>query len=158
VDKISKSIAGFINNSKGAQRVLRGIGKNPAIFSATAAFGLASVIRPKVLEILPFKDDKDRKASQATALASGLSDLLATAAIFIPLNKGIEKAAQVLLSNKGTFFGGNKSAVSQFKSITNRGAKLLFLVPLSIFRVHLVKPLLENINKKEKKRKIDKWA
>lgn len=156
VDKIGKNIAGYINNSKGAQKVLRGIGKNPAIFSAATAFGLASVVRPKVLEALPFKDDKDKKASQATALASGLSDLIATTAIFIPLNKGIEKASQILLSSKGTFFEGNKEAISQYKSVTNRGAKLLLLVPLSIFRVSLVKPFIKKINEKEKKRKLDK--
>ena len=34
IDKVSQKVANFINNSKGTQRVLTGIGKNPAIFSA----------------------------------------------------------------------------------------------------------------------------
>lgn len=159
VDKVCSRIAGFINNSNRTQRVLKGIGKNPAIFSAVASFGLASVIRPALLEKMPFKDDKDRKASQASAISSGLTDLVTTVAIFLPLNKGIGKASGILANSKNTFFNGNEKAVNQFKSITNRGFKLLFLVPISIARMKLIKPLINGLKGKDlKKRKLDKWA
>ena len=160
IDKISQSISGCINNHKEVQKVLKGIGENPAMFSAVASFGLASVIRPALLDKLPFKNDKDRKCSKASAISSGISDLVTTAAIFIPLNKGIEKAGEALLNSKGTFYSGNKDAVMQFNSITNRGFKLLFLVPIALARMSMIKPLMKKMSEKQenKKRKLDKWA
>ena len=160
IDKISQGISGCINNHKGVQKVLKGIGENPAMFSAVASFGLASVIRPALLDKLPFKNDKDRKCSKASAISSGVSDLVTTAAIFIPLNKGIEKAGEALLNSKGTFYSGNKDAVMQFNSITNRGFKLLFLVPIALARMSMIKPLMKKMSEKQenKKRKLDKWA
>ena len=160
IDKISQGIAGCINNHRGVQKVLCGIGKNPAIFSAVASFGLASVIRPAILDKMPFKNEKDKKCSKASAISSGVSDLLTTVAIFIPLNKGIEKAGEALLKSKYNFYADNKEAVAQFSSITNRGFKLLFLVPIALARMSMIKPLMKKMSEKEKvkKRKLDKWA
>jgi hypothetical protein len=163
VEKISSNIAGYINKSKGAQRVLKGIGENPAIFSAVASFGLASVMRPLVTEALPFKNEKDKKCSQASAISSGLMDLVATAAIFIPLNKSIEKASANLYSKGNAFYMGNDKAISQFKSLTNRGIKLLLVAPINAARMYLIKPLMKNVlgadkSNKGEKRKLNKWA
>ena len=160
IDKISQGIAGCINNHRGVQKVLYGIGKNPAIFSAVASFGLASVIRPLILDKMPFKNDKDKKCSKASAISSGISDLVTTALIFIPLNKGIEKAGESLLKGKYNFYADNKEAISQFNSITNRSFKLLFLIPIALARMAMIKPLMEKMSKKEecKKRKLDKWV
>ena len=162
IDKISQGIAGCINNHRGVQKTLEKIGNNPAIFSAVASFGLASVLRPMALDKLPFKNERDRKCSKASAISAGAMDLLATTAIFIPLNKGIEKASQTLLNSKNTFYSGNKDAVTQFKSITNRGFNLFLLVPLAFARMALVKPLINKMSEKEKtkvnKRKLDKWV
>lgn len=155
VDKISSKIAGFINKNKGAQRALQKVGDNPALFSAVTAFGLASVVKPAILGAMPFKNKKDKACSQATSIASGLTELAATAAIFIPLNKGISKASEVLLSSKGTIFENNKMMQGQFKSLTNRCARLLFLVPINILRTKMIKPLMKNIFEK---RKLDTWA
>ena len=161
VDKICSNIANHINKSQGTQKVLKKIGKNPAIFSAVTAFGMASILRPTIIGALPFKNNKDKKCSQASAVASGLTDLVTTAAIFIPLNKGIEKVSRALYESKGTFYSENKEGLRQFKSISNRGAKLLLLIPISIARVALIKPLMDNLFKDKKKpteRKLDKWA
>ena len=162
IDKISQGIAGCINNHGGVQKVLYKIGKNPAMFSDVASFGLASILRPAVLDKLPFKNDKDRKCSKASAISSGVVDLATTTAIFLPLNKGIEKAGQALFSSKNTFYSGNKDAITQFNSITNRGFKLLFLVPIALVRMSMIKPLINKMNSKEdnkvKKRKLDKWV
>ena len=160
IDKISQGIAGCINNHRGVQKVLCGIGKNPAIFSAVASFGLASILRPVILDKMPFKNEKDKKCSKASAISSGVSDLVTTAAIFIPLNKGIEKAGEALLKSKYNFYADNKEAVAQFSSITNRGFKLLFLVPIALARMSMIKPLMKKMSEKEKvkKRKLDKWA
>lgn len=160
IEKISQGISGCINNHKGVQRSLERIGRNPAMFSAVASFGLASVIRPAILDKMPFKNDKDRKCSKASAISSGISDLVTTAAIFIPLNKCIEKAGSTLLNEKNTFYSGNKDAITQFNSITNRGFKLLFLVPIALVRMSMIKPLMKKMSEKQenKKRKLDKWG
>ena len=147
VDRIAQRMAGWINNSSLAQKTLRGINKNPAVFSAVAAFGLASILRPIAIGLLPFKNDKDKKCSQASAVSAGLTELAATIAIFIPLNKAIENVSKSLYKSKGTFYTGNNVALRQFKSVTNRGCKLLALVPLSLMRFALVKPLMKKIFK-----------
>lgn len=159
VDKICTNIAGHINRNRGAQRVLKKIGDNPALFSAVTAFGLASVAKPAVLEVLPFKNEKDKSCSQATSIASGLTELVATAAIFIPLNKSIKKTSELLEKSSRSFFNDSKN-IEQFRSLTNRGAKLLFLIPINIARTKLIKPILCKVfeKKEEKKRKLDKWA
>lgn len=161
VNGIAKGIAGWIERSKGAQKALRSINKNPAIFSAVVSFGLASLLRPTAIGLLPFKNDKDKKCSQASAVSAGLVELASTIAIFIPLNKSIEKTSKSLYKSKGTFYEGNNIALRQFKSVTNRGAKLLFIIPMSLARFALIKPIMNSIFKEEKKvagRKMDKWA
>lgn len=161
VNGIAKGIAGWIERNKGAQKALRSINKNPAIFSAVVSFGLASLLRPTAIGLLPFKNDKDKKCSQASAVSAGLIELASTIAIFIPLNKSIEEVSKSLYKSKGTFYEGNNIALRQFKSVTNRGAKMLFIIPMSLARFALIKPIMNSIFKEEKKitgRKIDKWA
>ena len=152
VDRIAQRMAGWINRSEFAQRTLRGINKNPAVFSAITSFGLASILRPMTIGLLPFKNDKDKKCSQASAVSAGLTELAATAAIFIPLNKVIENVSKSLYSSKGTFYTNNHIALRQFKSVTNRGFKLLALIPLSMMRFSLVKPLMNKIFKDKGKK------
>ena len=163
VDKVAENIANWINRSEGAQKVLKSINKNPAIFSAITAFTLASVMRPAAIGVLPFKNKKDKKVSQASAVSAGLVELAATLAVFMPLNKAIENSSKALYKSKGTFYEGNNVALRQFKSVTNRGFKLLFLIPISMARFSLVKPLMNKIFtdkevKVEGERKLDKWA
>ena len=162
-DGIAKSVADWINKSERAQKVLKKINKNPAVFSAVVSFGLASVMRPTAIGVLPFKNDEDKKCSQASAISAGLIELASTVAIFVPLNKAIEKTSKSLYKNKGTFYEGNNLALRQFKSVTNRGAKMLFIIPMSLARFALIKPLLNSVLKKpekktEEEKKLDKWA
>lgn len=145
VDKVAQNIANWVNNSPKAQKVLRGINKNPAVFSAITAFTLASILRPAAIGLLPFKNEKDKKCSQASAVSAGLIELAATAAIFVPLNKVIENSSKALYNSKGTFYEGNNIALRQFKSVTNRSFKLLFLIPISLARFALVKPLMNRV-------------
>lgn len=162
-DGVAKGIADWINKSQGAQNALKKINKNPAVFSAVVSFGLASICRPLAIGALPFKNEKDKKCSQASAISAGLIELASTIAIFVPLNKSIEKTSKSLYKSKGTFYEGNNLALRQFKSVTNRGAKMLFIIPMSLARFALIKPLLNHVFKqkeepKEKEKRIDKWA
>lgn len=162
VDSIAGRVANWIGNSSRAQRALKQINKNPAVFSAVVSFGLASILRPVAIGVLPFKNDKDKKCSQASAISAGLIELASTIAIFIPLNKSIEEVSKSLYKSKGTFYEGNNLALRQFKSVTNRGAKMLFIIPMSLARFALIKPLLNSLFKEKKpvvaERKLNKWA
>ena len=162
VDGVAKRVAKWIGGSPKVQKALKGINKNPAVFSAVVSFGLASILRPVAIGALPFKNDKDKKCSQASAVSAGLIELASTIAIFVPLNKSIEKVSKSLYNSKGTFYEGNNSALRQFKSVTNRGAKMLFIIPMSLARFALIKPLLNSMFKdkpqKVAERKMDKWA
>lgn len=161
VDGVAKSVANWISGSERVQATLRGINRNPAIFSAVVSFGLASILRPSAIGILPFKNDKDKKCSQASAISAGLIELASTIAVFIPLNNCIENVSKSLYKSKGTFFEGNNVALRQFKSVTNRGAKMLFIAPMSLARFALIKPILNSIFKEKPKKtggKLDKWA
>lgn len=141
-----EAVSNFISNSKSAQKVLKGVSKNPAVYTAASAFVFASIMRPTLIGVLPFKDKKDKQYSQASAIASGFVDLAATTALFIPLNKKIEKASTQLT---GDVFQNSKS-VEQFKSLTNRGLKIMALIPISLARFSLVKPLVNSLFNKGK--------
>ena len=144
-------IANFLNNSKTAQSVLKSIDKNPAVYSAAASFVLAGVMRPAAIGVMPFKEKKDKQYSQASAVAAGLVELASTAAIFFPLNKSIAKASDNLYKAKGTIFHENAAALRQFKSITNRGIKAMALIPISLLRFSLVRPIVDTLFGKERK-------
>lgn len=161
VARITRGIANWVSNSERAQKTLKCINRNPAIFSAVVSFGLASILRPMAIGILPFKNDKDKKCSQASAVSAGLIELASTIAVFTPLNNSIEKVSKSLYKSKGTFYEGNNLALRQFKSVTNRGAKMLFIIPMSLARFALIKPILTNVFKEKPKKVaggINKWA
>lgn len=144
--KISR-IANFINNSKTAQKVLKSIDRNPAIYGAASSFVLAAVLRPSLIGCFNFKDEKDKKYSQASAIAAGSIELLSSIALFLPLNKSIENASKKLYDCKNTIFYQNAQRLRQYKSITNRGIKVLSLIPISLARFALVKPIVDTLFK-----------
>ena len=145
-----QAVSNFINNSVRTQKILKGVNNNPAVYTAAAAFVFASVMRPAFIGALPFKNEKDKRYSQASAVAAGLTDLAATAAIFIPLNKSISKASTQLTADVFQKSG----AKEQFKSVTNRSLKLLALAPISFLRFSLVKPIVKNVFEKRERDKL----
>ena len=151
-------IASFINKSKVAQGLLKGVNNNPAMVIAVMSFGLASIVRPAIIGCFNFKDKKDKRYSQASAIAAGLIELGATAAIFIPLNKCIANTSRALYNSKGSFYFHNNVGLRQFKSITNRGAKLLALIPMSLARFSLVKPVVNTLFKGKEESKVTSFG
>ena len=150
-------IASYINHSQTAQKFLRGVSDNTAIFAAGASFLIASGLRPALIGCMGFKDSKDKKTSQASAIATGLVELLTTVAIFIPFNKAICNTSKSLYNKSNTVYHENKELLRQFKSVTNRATKILLLPAISFLRFALVKPITNLLTKKEKgERKI--WA
>lgn len=146
-----KKIAEFINNSERTQKLLKHVNKNPAVYSAAAAFVLAGIMRPGLIGVMPFKEKKDKQYSQASAVAAGVIELASTCAIFLPLNKSIKAASDKLYKTKGSYFEGNAPALRQFKSLTNRGIKAALLIPISLARFALVRPIVDTLFGKEKK-------
>ena len=156
VDRVARNIANFINRSPKTQRVLEEVNKNNALYSGVISFALAGILRPVAIGVFPFKDKKDKQVSQISALSAGLVELGFTTAIFIPLNKYIEKTSKNLYKHKGSFFEGNNVALRSFKSVTNRSFKMLALIPMSLLRFGLIKPIMDNIN--NRKKGLNKWA
>ena len=144
-------VANFINRSKVIQSTLKHINKNPAMYNALASFTLASVMRPTLIGCFNFKDNKDKKYSQASSIAAGLVELAATAAIFLPLNKNICNASKILYSTGNTIYKNNPVPLRQFKSLTNRIIKAAALIPISLARFSLVKPIVDTLFKEKKK-------
>ena len=143
-------VANFINRSRTIQATLKHINKNPAMYNAIAAFTLASVMRPTLIGCFNFKDKKDKKYSQASSIAAGLVELAATAAIFLPLNKSICSASKILYNSSNTIYKNNPIPLRQFKSVTNRVIKAATLIPISLARFALVKPIVDIIFKDKK--------
>lgn len=155
---MAKKIANFINGSKGTQKFLEAVNKNNALYSGAISFVLAGIMRPLAIGLFPFKDKQDKQVSQISAVSAGLVELGFTTAIFIPLNKCIENASKNLYKHKGSFFEGNNVALRSFKSVTNRSFKMMALIPMSLLRFGLIKPIMDNFTKKEEGNKINKWA
>ena len=140
VDKI----ADFINHSKVTQKILRSVSDNPALASAGISFVAASIIRPFGQAALPIKDDKDKKYTIASSIATGVTDLLFAAAIFIPANKLIQKTSKELYSStKNTIYKENSQLLRSYKSLSNRFLKVLTLPGTSWLRFAMVAPFVK---------------
>ena len=157
IDKLAFNIANHINKSPKTQKVLENINRNNALYSGVISFALAGIMRPLAIGLFPFKDKKDKQVSQISAVSAGLVELGFTTAIFIPLNKCIEKASKNLYNTKGSFFEGNNVTLRAFKSSMNRSCSLLALIPMSLLRFGLIKPIMDAINSKKQKG-FNKWA
>lgn len=140
-----EKIANFINNSKGAQKLLKKVNDNPALYGALATGAFTLGLRPATIKAMPFKEKKDKQYSIASSLAAGAIELLGSALIFNGCNKAIKTASDNLYKTAGTIYHENPQVLRQFKSITNRGIKLLALIPLSIARFSLVKPIVNTL-------------
>ena len=88
VPKVNR-IANFINNSPKTQGVLKNINDNPSWYSALATAGFTMVLRPGTMLATSkqFKSKEDRNYSIASSISAGLTEVAASAALFLPLNK-----------------------------------------------------------------------
>jgi hypothetical protein len=147
VDKISN----FINNSKGAQKCLKSVSKNPAVFSTVAACVTAGLVRPLTIAPIPMKNKEDKKYSIASSVAAGLTELVTAPLIFMPFQKALNKSGEKLLKNGGELFANNAKNVKQYKSVTNRVFKMAVLPVVSLFRFATITPVVKALyGKKEK--------
>ena len=140
VDKVSKGIATYINNSKGLQKTLRGISKNPSLGGAASSFLLATTLRPAaILAITPDRDDA--KFGACSSISSAFVELVGSYALFKPMNKMIENSAKQLFDLEGSIYYKNPLLLRKYKSLTNRIGKLPLTFVLSMVRFSLIYPL-----------------
>lgn len=144
-------IADFINKSKITQKILRGVSDNPALASAGIAFVAASIFRPSMQYALPIKDKKDKAYTVASSVATGVTELALSAAIFIPANKLIQKTSKQLYSTtKNTIFKENPEILRSYKSLSNRFLKLGLLPLTSWARFAAIAPFVKFLFGKDK--------
>ena len=144
-------VVNFIERSKRTQKILMFFDKNPSIANSAYIFILASVLRPSTILLTSDKsEDKKQDAiySAAKSITSGVVDLVTSIAIFIPFNKAIDASTRKLFNNKNisTYFQ-NKEACSTWKSIVNRGTKILILPIISYFNFKYVRTLVDKMRK-----------
>lgn len=149
--KISQKVANFIEKSPKVQKILRFADKNPSLFNSGCVFTLATGLRPSAMILTSGKsEDKKQDAiySAAKSITSGFVDLTTSLAIFLPLNKVIDNSTRKLFNNPNvkTYFQ-NKEACSAWKSIANRGAKIMLLPIISYFNFKYVKVLVDKMRK-----------
>lgn len=150
VDKI----AGWINRSKGVQKVLKATSDNPALVSAGISFIAASIMRPTMQSVLPIKDKEDKKYTIASSVATGVTELALACAIFIPSKKVIDKTSKALYSStKETIYQKNPELLRQYKSLSNRFLKLGLLPVTSWARFAAIAPMVKLLFKKDKESK-----
>ena len=149
-----KSTAKFIANSKLSQTLLSAIDKNPSLAGSTLAFTVAVFAKPIAIATIP-KSNKDDKLdciySIARSISTGIADLAMGIAIFIPVNKLIDSAGKSLFNSKNTIYHNNKEMCSNFKSIFNRGFKILFLPAFAFAKFFLIDDFADGIAKKSSK-------
>ena len=145
------AIARWINNSKTTQKVLRAVSDNPALASAGISFIAASFMRPMAQAALPIKNKDDKRYTIASSVATGVTELGLACLMFIPVNKLIQKVSRNLYSSsKETIYKENPLLLRQFKSITNRGFKLLTLPLTSALRFAAITPFVKLLFGKNK--------
>jgi len=152
VDKI----AAWINKSKTAQKVLRAVSDNPALASAGVAFVAASIFRPTAQGLLPIKNKDDKRYTIASSVATGVTELALSAAIFIPANKLIQKTSKALYSStKETIYKENPTLLRSFKSLSNRFLKIALMPATAWLRFSAIAPFVKLLfGKKEKEKEV----
>lgn len=153
---MAKKIANFINGSKGTQDILRSCSKNPALWFSTASFLVQTTIRPlSIFAITPDKDDA--KFGACSSISSAIVEMIGSYAIFKPMNKAIENSSRDLYKSKDTIFSNNSKILRQYKSVTNRFAKIPPTLLTSLLRFSLIGPTALLLAKfgVEKNKKLD---
>ena len=146
VDGIAKNIADYINNSKGAQRVLKGINRNPAMAGAMSSFILSTTVRPAtVLAITPDKDDA--KYGACSSISAAITEVVGSYLIFKPMNKMIEESSKQLYKQEGSVFHENALLLRRYKSLTNRFFKLPPTLLIALLRFSMIYPITKLLGK-----------
>lgn len=134
ISPVHQKIANFITK-KPIQSILRYADKDPAIFQSATVFAMSSILRPATIMATPATTDemkKDRLYSASKSVASGVTDLLFSLALFMPANRGINNLTRRLFDNPKSPLYQDKVACKMYRNITNRALKIA-VVPIIAF-------------------------
>lgn len=126
-EKIAKFIA-----KKPVQKIIRYADKNPALFQSATVFTTASVLRPMAIMGVPASTEdrkQDNLYSASKSIASGITDLAFSSALFIPANKGINKISDKMFESSKSLLYHDQRACKMYKNLTNRSLKIA-VVPI----------------------------
>ena len=147
-------VANFINNSKTTQKVLRAVSDHPALASAGVAFVASSMLRSTAQAALPIKNKEDKRYTIASSIATGVTELGLSAALFIPANKLIQKTSKALYSStKDTIYKENSMLLRSFKSLSNRFLKIALMPATAWLRFAAIVPCVKLLFGKKKEEK-----
>ena len=150
---LSQKIANFIKSSPNTQKILKKIDKNPSLFNAIYVATLATTLKPVSILSIPQKTESgklDAKYAASKNIGTGILDLLVALAIFMPLNKGLDKVGRKLFNEKSSIYFQNKEMCSNYKSVMNRFIKIGTLPLFAYLKFNTIEPLFKIIFKKEK--------
>lgn len=143
---VVNNISNWINQSKGAQKLLKNVSENPAIYGTVSSFAVASTIRPAIiLGITPDKDDA--KYGAASSISAALVELIAGYAILKPMTKAIAESSKKLYEKGGTAFFHNTDMLQRYNSVANRMYKIPTIFATSLIRFCMVAPIAHMLNK-----------
>ena len=145
-DKIAKFIA-----KKPIQKIIRYADKNPALFQSATVFTTASMLRPMAIMGVPATTEdrkKDNLYSASKSIASGITDLGFSTALFLPANKGIDKISKTLLNNPKALLYQDEKACKMYKNLTNRSLKIAVVPIIAYLNFKYLKNIATFINNK----------
>ncbi len=131
-----------IISSKPVQKIIRYADKNPALFQSATVFTTASLLRPMTILGTPAKTEdrrQDNLYSASKSVASGVTDLAFSTALFIPANKAINKMSEKAFKNPKSDIFQNEKARKMYKNLMNRGLKLAVIPIIAYLNFKYVK-------------------
>ena len=141
----SQKVANFIEKSHKTQNILRKVSKNPALFNAGYTAILATTLKPaSILALAVNSDDgkKDAKYGAAKSMSTGILDFLIALAIFMPLNKKLDKISDKLFNKDNTIYFKDKEMCANYKSVANRIVKLASLPIFAVLKFGAIEPTI----------------
>jgi len=144
-ERIAKFLA-----SKPMQKIIRYADKNPALFQSATVFTTASLLRPMTIMGTPAKTEdrkKDNLYSASKSVASGITDLAFSTALFIPANKAINKISDKAFADSKSIIFNDAKACKMYKNLMNRGLKIAVVPIIAYLNFKYLKKIAGFINK-----------
>ena len=154
----AQKVSNFIEKSPKVQKILEKVDKNPALFNSAYTAGLALTLKPASILMLAVntKDGKeDAKYAASKSVSTGILDFLISLAIFIPLNKRLDKVGAKLFDTHNTIYFKDKQMCANYKSIANRVFKIATLPVFAVLKFGAIEPFVKIMFKNNKKEKYE---
>lgn len=153
VNNFHNRVASYIKNSQNTQKFLKTVEKNPAYVNSLLCAGVGMALKPATILFMPSKTKemkKDNQYSIARSVSTGLIDFIFALALFIPLNKRIDKVGRKLYNTRNSVYYQNKEMVTNAKSMLNRGLRIATLPIFAYLKFAFIDPTCKILFKDKK--------